>query len=189
VTGTSLPHGTAGFAVFFTGLSGSGKTTIAHALGGRLEALTGRPVTLLDGDEVRTHLSSELGFSREHRDLNIRRIGWVAGEIVRHGGTVVVAAIAPYDGARREARRLVEARGCFVLVHVATPLEECEARDRKGLYAKARAGQLPHFTGISDPYEPPGDADVTIDTRVTPVDGACGLILAHLASKGYVHRS
>jgi sulfate adenylyltransferase len=189
VTTVPVAHDQRGFAVFFTGLSGSGKTTIARALGERLEALTGRPVTMLDGDEVRTHLSSELGFSREDRDLNIRRIGWVAAEIVRHGGTVITAAIAPYDEARRQARALVEARGGFFLVHVATPLEECEARDRKGLYAKARAGQLPRFTGISDPYEPPGDADVTIDTRRTTAEEACGLILARLASEGYVHRS
>jgi adenylyl-sulfate kinase len=158
----------AGVTVFLTGLSGAGKSTIADALIAELEG-EGRPVTVLDGDVVRTHLSSELSFSKEHRDLNIRRIGWVAGEVVKHGGTVVVAAIAPYEAAREEARALVEKHGRFVLVHLATPLEVCEARDVKGLYAKARAGEIPEFTGISDPYEPPGRAEVTIDTSVTPL--------------------
>jgi hypothetical protein len=121
-------------------------------------------VTVLDGDVVRTHLSSELSFSREDRDLNIRRIGFVAGEVVKHGGTVVVAAIAPYEAAREEARALVERHGRFVLVHLSTPLEVCEGRDVKGLYARARAGQLTGFTGIDDPYEPPARAEVVIDT-------------------------
>jgi adenylyl-sulfate kinase len=158
-----------GVTVFLTGLSGAGKSTIADALVASLEA-DGRPVTVLDGDVVRTHLSSELSFSREHRDLNIRRIGFVAGEVVKHGGTVVVAAIAPYEAAREEARTLVEKHGRFVLVHLATPLEVCEARDVKGLYAKARAGEIPEFTGVSDPYEPPARAEVTIDTSVTPLE-------------------
>jgi sulfate adenylyltransferase len=157
-----------GVTVFLTGLSGAGKSTIADALIAELEA-EGRPVTVLDGDVVRTHLSSELSFSKEHRDLNIRRIGFVAGEVVKHGGTVVVAAIAPYETAREEARKLVEEHGRFVLVHLATPLEVCEARDVKGLYAKARAGEIPEFTGVSDPYEPPARAEVTIDTSVTPL--------------------
>ena len=157
-----------GVTVFLTGLSGAGKSTIADALVADLEA-DGRPVTVLDGDVVRTHLSSELTFSREHRDLNIRRIGWVAGEVVKHGGTVVVAAIAPYETAREEARQLVEKHGRFVLVHLATPLEVCEQRDVKGLYAKARAGEIPEFTGVSDPYEPPARAEVIIDTSVTPL--------------------
>jgi sulfate adenylyltransferase len=157
-----------GVTVFLTGLSGAGKSTIADALVAALEA-EGRPVTVLDGDVVRTHLSSELSFSREHRDLNIRRIGFVAGEVVRHGGTVVVAAIAPYEAAREEARALVEEHGRFVLVHLATPLEVCEGRDVKGLYARARAGEIPGFTGIDDPYEPPARAEVVIDTSVTPL--------------------
>ncbi len=157
-----------GVTVFLTGLSGAGKSTIADALVAELEA-DRRPVTVLDGDVVRTHLSSELTFSREDRDLNIRRIGWVAGEVVKHGGTVVVAAIAPYEAAREEARKLVEQHGRFVLVHLATPLEVCEQRDVKGLYAKARAGEIPEFTGVSDPYEPPASAEVVIDTAVTPV--------------------
>jgi adenylyl-sulfate kinase len=157
-----------GVTVFLTGLSGAGKSTIADALVAELEG-DGRPVTVLDGDVVRTHLSSELTFSREDRDLNIRRIGFVAGEVVKHGGTVVVAAIAPYEQAREDARQLVEKHGRFVLVHLATPLEVCEQRDVKGLYARARAGEITAFTGVSDPYEPPARAEVVIDTSVTPL--------------------
>ncbi len=165
----------AGVTVFLTGLSGAGKSTIADALIAELES-EGRPVTVLDGDVVRTHLSSELSFSKEHRDLNIRRIGFVAGEVVKHGGTVVVAAIAPYEEARRQARELVEEHGRFLLVHVSTPLEVVEQRDVKGLYAKARAGEIPQFTGISDPYEPPTRAELTIDTSVTPLEESVRLI-------------
>jgi adenylyl-sulfate kinase len=166
-----------GVTVFLTGLSGAGKSTIADALIASLEA-EGRPVTILDGDVVRTHLSSELTFSREHRDLNIRRIGFVAGEVVKHGGTVVVAAIAPYEQAREEARALVEKHGRFVLVHLSTPLEVCEQRDVKGLYAKARAGAIPQFTGVSDPYEPPARAEVVIDTSATPLEESVARIRA-----------
>jgi sulfate adenylyltransferase len=166
-----------GVTVFLTGLSGAGKSTIADALVAGLEG-EGRPVTVLDGDVVRTHLSSELSFSREHRDLNIRRIGWVAGEVVKHGGTVVVAAIAPYEAAREEARKLVEEHGRFVLVHLSTPLEVCEQRDVKGLYARARAGELPAFTGVSDPYEVPERPEVVIDTSVTPLPEAVARIRA-----------
>ncbi len=160
---SGMPAPAPGVTVFLTGLSGAGKSTVADALVAELTA-EGRPVTVLDGDVVRTHLSSELGFSREHRDLNIRRIGWVAGEVVKHGGTVVVAAIAPYDDAREQARALVEEHGRFLLVHLSTPLEVCEQRDVKGLYARARAGEIREFTGISDPYELPSRADLTIDT-------------------------
>jgi sulfate adenylyltransferase len=166
-----------GVTVFLTGLSGAGKSTIADALVAGLEG-EGRPVTVLDGDVVRTHLSSELSFSREHRDLNIRRIGWVAGEVVKHGGTVVVAAIAPYEAAREEARKLVEEHGRFVLVHLSTPLEVCEQRDVKGLYARARAGELPAFTGVSDPYEVPERPEVVIDTSVTPLPESVARIRA-----------
>jgi adenylyl-sulfate kinase len=166
-----------GVTVFLTGFSGAGKSTIADALISELEA-EGRPVTVLDGDVVRTHLSSELSFSREHRDLNIRRIGWVAGEVVKHGGTVVVAAIAPYEAAREQARALVEKHGRFVLVHLSTPLEVCEQRDVKCLYAKARAGEIPEFTGVSDPYEPPARAEVVVDTSVTPLEESVALIRA-----------
>ena len=170
-----------GVTVFLTGYSGAGKSTIADALISQLDA-EGRPVTVLDGDVVRTHLSSELTFSREHRDLNIRRIGWVAGEIVKHGGTVVVAAIAPYEAAREEARALVEKHGRFVLVHLSTPLEVCEQRDVKGLYARARAGEIPEFTGVSDPYEAPARAEVVVDTSVTPLEGSVSLIRAAMVA-------
>src|SRR5207253_4722945 len=134
------PRARQGLTVFFTGLSGSGKSTIANVLLARLLEMGGRPVTLLDGDIVRRHLSSELGFSKEHRDINIRRVGFVASEITKNGGIALCAPIAPYDATRREVREMVESGGGFVLVHVSTPLEVCEARDRKGLYAKARAG-------------------------------------------------
>ncbi|RFU22961.1 adenylyl-sulfate kinase [Geodermatophilus marinus] len=177
----SAPH--RGVTVFLTGLSGAGKSTIADALIAGLEA-EGRPVTVLDGDVVRTHLSSELTFSREHRDLNIRRIGFVAGEVVKHGGTVVVAAIAPYEAAREEARELVERHGRFVLVHLATPLEVCEERDVKGLYARARAGEIPVFTGVSDPYEPPVRPELVIDTSVTPLARSVALVRAAMEGDG-----
>jgi adenylyl-sulfate kinase len=172
-----------GVTVFLTGLSGAGKSTIADALIAELEG-EGRPVTVLDGDVVRTHLSSELSFSKEHRDLNIRRIGFVAGEVVKHGGTVVVAAIAPYDAAREAARALVEKHGRFVLVHLSTPLEVCEQRDVKGLYAKARAGEIQSFTGVSDPYEPPLEPAIEVRTdRETLVESA-GIVIAALAARG-----
>ena len=175
-----------GFTVFFTGLSGSGKLTIANVLLVKLLELGGRPVTLLDGDIVRKHLSSELGFSKEHRDINIRRIGFVASEITKNGGIAICAPIAPYDATRKDVRAMIEPGGGFLLVHVLTPLEVCEGRDRKGLYAKARAGTLPEFTGISDPYEVPDDADVAIDTtQLTPEEVAQQIIL-HLESEGYV---
>jgi adenylyl-sulfate kinase len=166
-----------GVTVFLTGLSGAGKSTIADALVADLER-DGVPVTLLDGDVVRTHLSSELSFSREHRDLNIRQIGFVAGEVVKHGGTAVVAAIAPFEEAREEARQLVEKHGRFLLVHVSTPLEVVEQRDVKGLYAKARAGEIAQFTGISDPYEEPVAPDLVIDTNVTPLEESVNRIRA-----------
>jgi sulfate adenylyltransferase len=175
-----------GFTVFMTGLSGSGKSTIANALLVKLLERGGRMVTLLDGDLVRRHLSSELGFSREHRDLNIRRIGYVASEVTRHGGAAVCAPIAPYDAVRREVRAMVAAAGGFVLVHVATPIEVCEARDRKGLYAKARAGVIKEFTGVSDPYETPEDADIVLDTQDDTPDSAADRILRHLEQEGYL---
>jgi sulfate adenylyltransferase len=170
-----------GCTVLLSGLSGSGKSTIARALVERLAAT--RTVTLLDGDVVRTHLSKGLGFSREDRDTNVRRIGWVAAEVTKHGGTAVCAPIAPYDETRRWVRSLVEAAGgpgSFVLVWVSTPLEVCEARDVKGLYAKARAGELRGFTGIDDPYEPPADADLVIDAGTVPVADAVAEIVAVL---------
>ena len=183
---THPPRHRLGFTVFFTGLSGSGKSTIANALLVKFLEMGGRPVTLLDGDIVRKNLSSELGFSREHRDINIRRIGFVASEITKNGGIALCAPIAPYDSVRKQNRDVIEPVGGYILVHVATPLEVCEARDRKGLYAKARAGIIKEFTGISDPYEVPDDADVVIDTtNVTPAEAAQRIIL-YLEKEGYI---
>lgn len=158
-----------GLVILLTGLSGSGKSTIAKLLAESLTSRDPRRVTLLDGDEVRQILSSGLGFSREDREMNVRRIGWVAALVAEHEGIAICAPIAPYASMRSEMRRRVEEHARFVVVHVATPLEVCEARDRKGLYAKARAGEIPNFTGISDPYEVPIDADVVVDaSRFTP---------------------
>jgi len=183
------PRAQQGVTVFFTGLSGSGKSTIAGVVMVKLLEMGGRPVTLLDGDIVRKHLSSELGFSKEHRDINIRRVGFVASEITKNGGIALCAPIAPYDATRREVREMVESGGGFVLVHVSTPLEVCEARDRKGLYAKARAGLVKEFTGISDPYEVPADAEVVIDTSsITPAEAAQEVIL-YLEREGYIAAS
>ena len=172
--------GSRGAVVFLTGLSGSGKSTIARALAAELEDRDGRLVTLLDGDEVRQHLSRGLGFDAESRAINIDRIAYVASLVAAHGGIAVAAPIAPFDAGRRAARAMAEPHGAFVLVHVATPLDVCEARDRKGLYAQARAGEIPEFTGISSPYEPPIDAEVVIDTTATEVDAAVAAILAAL---------
>jgi sulfate adenylyltransferase len=177
-----------GLTVFFTGLSGAGKSTIANVLMVKLLELGGRPVTLLDGDLVRRHLSSELGFSREHRDVNVRRIGYVASEITKCGGVALCAPIAPYDAARKEVRGMIEPLGGFALVHVSTALTICEARDRKGLYARARAGVLKEFTGISDPYEPPEDAELVIDTATLTAEEAADRVLQHLEREGYVSR-
>ncbi|WES66187.1 adenylyl-sulfate kinase [Microbacter sp. GSS18] len=171
-----------GLVLLLTGLSGSGKSTIAKRLFERLPGADARTATLLDGDEVRQILSSGLGFSREDREMNVRRIGWVAALVARHGGIAVCAPIAPYVGMRAEMRERIEAVGRFVLVHISTPLEVCEQRDRKGLYAKARRGEIPQFTGISDPYEEPEDADLTIDASVVPPDEAVNRILEVIAS-------
>ena len=141
---------------------------------------------MLDGDLVRKNLSSELGFSKEHRDLNIRRIGYVASEITKNGGVAVCAPIAPYDAVRKDVRSDVSPVGGFMLVHVDTPLEVCEQRDRKGLYAKARAGIIKEFTGISDPYEEPADADITIDTTAVTPEEAAQQIILHLEREGYI---
>ncbi|MGH7267506.1 MAG: bifunctional sulfate adenylyltransferase/adenylylsulfate kinase [Candidatus Rokuibacteriota bacterium] len=180
------PRHRQGFTVFFTGLSGAGKSTIANVLLVKFLEMGGRPVTLLDGDIVRKHLSSELGFSKEHRDINIRRIGFVASEIAKNGGIALCAPIAPYDTVRKEVRAMIEPAGGFVLVHVATPLPTCEERDRKGLYAKARAGLIREFTGVSDPYEAPADADVVIDTTDVTPEEATQEILLYLEREGYV---
>ena len=183
---THPPRHRQGFTLFLTGLSGSGKSTIANVLLVKFLEQGGRPVTLLDGDIVRKHLSSELGFSREHRDINIRRIGWAASEITKNGGIAICAPIAPYDQVRKEVRGMIEPHGGFILVHVDTPIEVCEERDRKGLYAKARAGIIKEFTGVSDPYEAPDDADLVIDTtQLTPEEAAQEIIL-HLEREGYI---
>jgi sulfate adenylyltransferase len=183
---TYPPRHRQGFTVFFTGLSGSGKSTIANVLLVKLLEMGGRPVTLLDGDIVRKNLSSELGFSKEHRDLNIRRIGFVAREITQNGGIAVCAPIAPYDSIRKELRQSIDGAGGFILIHTSTSLEVCEQRDRKGLYAKARAGLIPTFTGVSDPYESPADAEVAIDTTNTTPEEAAQEILLYLRKQGYV---
>ena len=183
---TSPPRDQQGFTVFFTGLSGSGKSTIANALMVKLMEMGGRPVTLLDGDVVRKHLSSELGFSKEHRDINIKRIGYVASEITKNGGIAICAPIAPYTATRRAVREMVEAFGAFVEVHVATPIEECERRDRKGLYKQAREGKIKEFTGISDPYEEPLNPELRVDTSDIDVDNAAHQVLLKLEQMGLI---
>ncbi len=180
------PRHRQGFTVFFTGLSGSGKSTIANALLVKLLEIGGRRITLLDGDVVRKNLSSELGFSKAHRDLNILRIGYVASEITKNGGVAICAPIAPYEATRRKVREAVVAVGGFILIHVATPLEVCEKRDRKGLYAKARAGLIKEFTGIDDPYEAPEHADMVIDTQTLSADLAAHRIVVTLQRMGYI---
>ena len=175
-----------GFTVFFTGLSGSGKSTIANAIMVKLMEMGGRPVTLLDGDVVRKHLSSELGFSKEHRDINIRRIGYVASEITKNGGIAICAPIAPYTATRRSVREMVEDFGAFVEIHVATSLEECERRDRKGLYKLAREGKIKEFTGISDPYEEPETPELRLDTVGSEVDYCAQQVLLKLESMGLI---
>lgn len=180
------PRSKQGFTVFFTGLPSAGKSTLAKVLLSKLMEIGGRPMTLLDGDIVRRHLSSELGFSRKDRDTNIKRIGWVASEITKCGGVAICAPIAPYDLVRKEIRQMIEARGGFVLIYVSTPLQVCEQRDRKGLYAKARAGIVKEFTGISDPYEEPADADMVIDTIDLSSGEAVQSIILHLEKEGYI---
>jgi sulfate adenylyltransferase len=183
---TYPPRHRQGFTVFFTGLSGAGKSTVAKALLARFLETGGRPVTLLDGDIVRKNLSSELGFSKEHRDLNIQRIGFVASEITKNRGIAICAPIAPYDRIRKYNRSLISSLGGYILVHVSTPLEVCEQRDRKGLYAKARAGVIKEFTGISDPYEEPEDSDLVIDTTDITPEEAVQQIILHLEKEGYI---
>jgi sulfate adenylyltransferase len=176
-----------GLVVFFTGLSGSGKSTVARNLADAMRENGDRTITLLDGDVVRRELTAGLGFSKADRDRNVRRIGWVAAEVGRHRGMAVACPIAPYDAARRAARRMaMEAGAGFVLVHVATPLEVCESRDRKGLYARARAGQLRGMTGIDDPYEEPADAELTLDTTTMTVPEAVEIVLGYLVENGWV---
>jgi sulfate adenylyltransferase len=183
---TKRPRAEQGFTVFFTGLSGSGKSTVANAVMVKLLERGGRSVTLLDGDIVRTNLSKGLTFSKEDRDTNVMRIGYVASEITKAGGVAVCAPIAPYENARAENRRVISEHGGYILVHVSTPLEVCEQRDRKGLYAKARAGIIPEFTGISDPYEVPEDAELTLDTTDKTVEEAADFVMRYLGEQGYL---
>ncbi|OAN72533.1 adenylyltransferase [Rhodobacteraceae bacterium EhC02] len=183
---TRPPRSRQGFTVFFTGYSGSGKSTIANALMIKLMEMGGRPVTLLDGDVVRKNLSSELGFSKEHRDLNIRRIGYVASEITKNGGIAICAPIAPYATTRRAVREDIEQFGAFLEVHVATSLEECERRDRKGLYKLAREGKIKEFTGISDPYDIPESPELRLDTENVDVDNCAHQVILKLESMGLI---
>ncbi len=174
-----------GFTLWFTGLSGAGKTTIAELVGPELEE-RGLTVEYLDGDVVRTHLSKGLGFSKEDRDTNIERIGWVASRLTRHGGAVLVSAISPYEETRQEARKLVEEFGPFVEVHVATSVEECARRDVKGLYEKAFSGEIKEFTGVSDPYEEPTRPEIRIDTEEHEPAESARIVLDKLAELGLV---
>jgi sulfate adenylyltransferase len=175
-----------GVTVFFTGLSGSGKSTIAQIVSSKLLEIQDREITLLDGDVIRNHLTSELGFSKEHRDLNVQRVGYVASEITKHGGIAVCALIAPYAQARDKARELVEQYGTFVEVHVSTPLDVCEARDVKGLYQKARQGIIKGFTGIDDPYEIPANPELVIDTTLGTPEEHAEKIIAYLKEQGKI---
>ena len=183
---TRPPRSKQGFTVFFTGFSGSGKSTIANALMVKLMEMGGRPVTLLDGDIVRKNLSSELGFSKEHRDLNIRRIGYVASEITKNGGIAICAPIAPYATTRRAVREEIEQYGAFLEIHVATSIEECERRDRKGLYKLAREGRIKEFTGISDPYDVPEKPELRVETENVDVDNCAHQVLLKLEQMGLV---
>jgi sulfate adenylyltransferase len=175
---------TRGCCIWLTGLSGAGKSTIAGLVASRLQE-RGRTVTLLDGDVVRTHLSKGLGFSKEDRDTNIRRIAFVAAEVVRHGGVVICAAVSPYESARNEARQMVGPES-FGLVYVATPLDVCERRDVKGLYAKARRGEIKGFTGVDDPYEPPSAPDLVLTTLDTDAEGCAARIEQLLETRGFL---
>jgi sulfate adenylyltransferase len=183
---THPPKHRQGFTVFFTGLSGAGKSTIANALMVKLLEMGGRSVTLLDGDLVRKHLSSELGFSKEHRDINIRRIGYVASGITKNGGIALCAPIAPYAATRAAVREMVESEGAFREVHVATSLEECEKRDRKGLYKLAREGKIKEFTGISDPYEAPENPELRLETEGPDVDFCAQQVILKLENMGLI---
>lgn len=183
---TYPPRHEQGFTLFFTGLSGSGKSTLANALTVKLMELGNRRVTLLDGDIVRKNLSSELGFSKEHRDINVRRIGFVAAEITKNGGIAVCAPIAPYSVTRKWVKSIIEPVGGFIEIHVSTPLDICEQRDRKGMYAKARAGLIKDFTGIDDPYEIPESPELRIDTSDSSPEEAAQAILLRLEKLGYM---
>lgn len=175
-----------GFTIFFTGLSGAGKSTIANALAIKLMEIQNRKITLLDGDVVRLNLSKGLGFSKEDRSTNVRRVGFVSNEITKNGGIALCALVSPYESDRQANRRLISENGAYIEVHVATSLAECEARDEKGLYAQAKAGKIPNFTGISDPYEAPSNPELVINTEVVPVNEAIDLIIDKLKKEGYL---
>ncbi|SHO53540.1 bifunctional sulfate adenylyltransferase/adenylylsulfate kinase [Desulfopila aestuarii] len=183
---TYPPRSRQGFTIFITGFSGSGKSTLARVLLIKFLEMRTRPVTLLDGDIVRKNLSSELNFSKEHRNLNITRIGFVASEITKNGGIAICAPIAPYEESRKANRELISSCGGYIEVYMATPLEVCEQRDRKGVYAKARAGKVKAFTGVTDPYIPPANPELTIDTsNMTPAEAAQEVLL-YLEEQGYL---
>jgi adenylylsulfate kinase len=177
-----------GFTLWFTGLSGSGKSTIAGLVGPELEE-RGRKVEYLDGDVVRTHLSKGLGFSKEDRDTNIERIGWVASRLTRHGAAVIASAISPYEETRRSARAMVEEFGPFVEVYVEASVETCAERDVKGLYEKAFSGEIKEFTGVSDPYEPPFDAEITVETEGRTPEDSAAFVIAELERLGFLERA
>ncbi len=178
-----------GMAFLITGLPAAGKTTLGTALAAELASRFGRQVTLLDGDEVRKLLSSELGYSREHRRLNVLRHGYIAAEIARHGGIAICSLIAPYQADRTEMRHLVARYGSFVEIYLSTPLTECERRDPKGLYARARAGQLPHMTGIDDPYEPPQRPELELNGGRLTVAESVERVIAFLLKTGLVSKT
>jgi sulfate adenylyltransferase len=182
---TYPPRHKQGVCIWFTGLSGSGKSTTAEILAHLLQE-HGRQVSVLDGDVVRTHLSKGLGFTKEDRDTNIRRIGFVASEIVRHSGTVICAAVSPYRATRNDVRTMVGSEN-FVEVFVNTPLEICESRDTKGMYAQARRGALRNFTGIDDVYEPPQHAEITIETVNASAEENARRIIQELAARGFIN--
>jgi sulfate adenylyltransferase len=180
------PRSQQGVTVFFTGLPSSGKSTLAMLLTQKLNEIGDRPITLLDGDLVRRNLSSELGFSKEHRDINIRRIGYVASEITKNGGFAICAPIAPFASTRAAVRDMISPLGGFIEVFVSTPVEVCEQRDVKGLYALAKAGKLSDFTGVNDPYESPRTPELSIDTSKISATAGVDLILAHMENAGYL---
>jgi len=175
-----------GLTIFLTGLSGAGKTTLAQMMAVKLAGNRGRKTTVLDGDEVRHYLAQELGFSKEHREINVRRVGFVAGEITKHGGIAICALIAPYAAGRQKNRHLINKHGGYVEVYVSTPLTVCEMRDSKGLYAKARQGLIQQFTGLSDPYETPENPELIIDTSKLGPEEAVDQIINYLKKEGYV---
>jgi adenylylsulfate kinase len=175
-----------GFTLWFTGLSGAGKSTIAEIVGPRLEE-AGRHVEYLDGDVVRTHLSKGLGFSKEDRDTNIERIGWVASRLTRHGAAVLVSAISPYEETRQKARKLVQEHGAFVEVFVEASVDECARRDVKGLYEKAFAGEIKEFTGVSDPYEPPSSPELVVHTEGESPEASAQRVVAKLEELGLLY--